>query len=173
MIYVLAYPSFDPATAARVARFRRANEPLRANLVAPHVTLVFGVADRHAPGMITRCRDLAANTRAFTVTFASAQRVYDPFEKTHKLFLICGTGADTLTKLHNGLYTGPLQEEMDPDHPFRPHMTVATQSTGEEIDRLDPRVLGTLPIAAQIGTLALVEVTRGTLRPVATVSLLP
>ena len=173
MIYVLAYPSFAPATATRIARFRRANEPTRANLVAPHITLVFGVADKHAPDMITRCRDLAANTRAFTVTFASAQRVYDQFEKTHKLFLICGAGADTLTKLHNGLYTGPLQEEMDPDHPFRPHMTVATKSTCDEIDRLDPGLLGPLPITAQVNALALVEVTRGTLQPVATVSLLP
>ncbi len=173
MIYVLAYPSFDTATAARVARFRLANEPTRANLVAPHVTLVFGVDDKHAPGMLTRCRDLAANTRAFTVTFASAQRVYDPFEKTHKLFLICGTGADTLTKLHNGLYTGPLLNEMDPDHPFRPHMTVATQSSGDEIDRLDPGLLGPLPITAQIDALALVKFTRGTLQPVAAVSLLP
>ena len=123
--------------------------------------------------MIRRCRDLAAKTRAFTVTFASAQRVYDPFEKTHKLFLICDTGADTLTKLHNGFYTGPLLKEMDPDHPFRPHMTVATQSTGDEIDRLDPGLLGPLPITAQIDALALVKFTRGTLHPVATVSLLP
>jgi 2'-5' RNA ligase len=123
--------------------------------------------------MNTRCRDQAASTRAFTVTFASTQRVYDPFERSHKLFLICGTGADTLTKLHNGFYTGPLLKEMVPDHPFRPHMTVATQPTGDEIDHLDPGLLGPLPIAAQIEALALVKLTRGTLHPVETVSLLP
>ena len=43
MIYALAYPVFDPSTARAIDAFRTAHEPERARLVAPHVTLVFGL----------------------------------------------------------------------------------------------------------------------------------
>jgi 2'-5' RNA ligase len=173
VIYVLAYPSFDSATTARIAQFRLANEPTRARLVAPHVTLAFGHASTHAPELIARSRCLAAKTPAFTVTFESVERVHDPFENAHKLFLICGTGADTLTRLHAGLYGGSLQHKLDPDHPFRPHMTVATHATRAGIDHLDSWPLGTFPITALIRALDIVEVTGGTLQPIATAPLLP
>jgi 2'-5' RNA ligase len=172
VIYVLTHPCFDPAVANRIARFRSAHEPARAQLVPPHITLVFGLASSHAPELTRRCRELAALTRVFTVTFASVERVHDPFEDRHKLFLICDTGADMLTGLHKRLYEGPLRWNLDPGHPFRPHMTVASHPDRAEIDRLDPASLGPLPITGQIHALDLVEVTDGTLRPVKTLPLL-
>jgi 2'-5' RNA ligase len=173
VIYVLAYPRFDPDAATRIARFRLTNEPSRARLVAPHITLVFGVGPTHAADLIARSRDLAAQTRSFKIAFASAERIHDPFENAHKLFLICDTGAGTLTGLHNDLYAGLLRQELDPNHPFRPHMTVASHSDRAEIDRLDPGILGPLPITARITALDIVKVTNGTLETLATVPLLP
>jgi 2'-5' RNA ligase len=96
-----------------------------------------------------------------------------PFENTHKLFLNCDTGADPLSGLHDRLYAGRLQRELEPDHPFRPHMTVATHPRRTKIDRLDPALLGPLPIIARIAALDLVEVTNGTLGTISTFPLLP
>ena len=47
MIYVLAYPVFEPNSAERICAFRAEHEPERANLVPPHITLVFGAAKEH------------------------------------------------------------------------------------------------------------------------------
>lgn len=150
MNYVLIYPIFDPTTAERIARFRSAHEPERARLVPPHITLVFGLDSQHAPILAKRCRVLADQNSAFSVTLTKSEIVFDPFEKAHKLFLICTAGSERLTALHDRLYQGALRMCLDPDHPFRPHMTVATQRTRQGVESIDPQDLGPLPITARI-----------------------
>ena len=168
MNYVLTYPIFDPTTAERIARFRSAHEPERARLVPPHITLVFGLDSQHAPTLAKRCSRLAEQNSAFSVTLTRSEIIFDPFEKAHKLFLICSGGADRLTGLHDCLYKGALQTFLDPDHPFRPHMTVATQQTRQGVENIDHQDLGPLPITARIAALNLVKRVDNTLLPIAT-----
>lgn len=163
MIYVLAYPEFAPSTADALATFRAAHEPQRARLVPPHVTLVFGLRNFSAEAMADQCRRIASEARPFKVTFADGEFIHDPLENTHKIALPCVMGADELTMLHERLYDGPQRIELNPTIPYRPHMTIATNSERSVLETISTAVLGPFPLAAQITQLELVQVADGTL----------
>lgn len=163
MIYVLAYPEFEPATDDALATFRAAHEPERARLVPPHVTLVFGLRNISDEAMAEQCKRVASQTRPFKVTFADGEFIHDTFENTHKIVLPCVMGADELTMLHERLYDGPQRVELNSTIPFRPHMTIATNSERPVLETISTAVLGPFPLAAQITQLELVRVADGTL----------
>ncbi len=171
MIYVLAYPDIAPAPAQRIDQFRRAHEPDRAKLVPPHITLVFGVQGQHQAVVLRRCHEVARSSAPFAIEFSRCDVVYDPFEKTYKLFLMCALGKDALTDLHNRLYDGPHRAELNTDIPYQPHMTVATNPDRAAIERLDLGDLGPLPIAGTIRALEVVALRDGKLRALDTVPL--
>ena len=126
MIYVLAYPQFEPSVAERIRRFRIENEPARAELVPPHVTLVFGLTNILPHEFQEHCEAVASRSSQFEVSFVSEEITHDPFEKTHKLLLVSSTGSSQLAALHEQLYEGVQRAERKDDIPYRPHMTVAT-----------------------------------------------
>ncbi|MGL4237968.1 2'-5' RNA ligase family protein [Tabrizicola sp.] len=162
---MLAYPEFEPDAAERIDQFRSAHEPERAKVVPPHVTLMFGSRSAPPSEIISRCKSLAEQVSEFEVGLTTVEIVHDPFEKAHKLFLICTEGRRTLISLHEQLYDGPHRAELSPDHPYRPHMTVATNRRREVIELLDLAELGTFPIRGMIRALEVVDFTDGTLRP--------
>lgn len=163
VIYVLSYPKFDPSCAGRVDAFRATHEPHRAELVPPHITLVFGVSDRHQRTLDTLIEKTARETREFTVVFNDDTREYDPFDRRYKIFLLCENGKDQVTTLHDRLYAGIDRAEINLQHPFRPHMTVATCDTRAEIDKIDVSRIGDLPITGKLHALELVRLNDGKL----------
>lgn len=172
MIYVLAFPEFAPQVAQKIDKFRARHEPDRAQLVDPHVTLVFGVAVHHKECLKNLCATIAQDTHAFRVSFDRFEARYDPFEQKHKIFLICGDGAQTVTALHKDLYDGPHQSELYQDHPYEPHMTVATHPDRAHIDGLDKTdIQQELPITGTIRAIELVELSNGALTTLETYSL--
>lgn len=171
MIYVLAYPEFEPGVAAKIARFRSMHEPNRAKLVPPHVTLVFGLTSVRPTEFVAFCERAAECAHVLEVNFAATEIVYDPFEETHKLFLMISAGKDDLTALHERLYGGPHQSELDPAIPYRPHMTMATHTDRAAIERLDGSAMGAFPIPGVIRNLEVVELADKTLRSLRTVPL--
>ncbi|MEM1302645.1 MAG: 2'-5' RNA ligase family protein, partial [Pseudomonadota bacterium] len=112
VIYVLAYPVFDPETAERLHAFRVRHEPDRAKLVAPHITLVFGVADAHLGALSDLLDTVSAQAQPVQVIFDRYVIEFDPFEGKHKLFLLCGAGSQRITALHTGLYDGDHRSEL-------------------------------------------------------------
>ncbi|MEL6609654.1 MAG: 2'-5' RNA ligase family protein [Pseudomonadota bacterium] len=157
MIYVLAYPAFDPAVARRVDDFRARHEPQRARLVPPHITLVFGSDDSHLPFISDLVDRVADQTAGVSVGFNRLEARFDPFEGKHKLFLLCGEGSDQITDLHHRLYDGPHRSDLSDDHPFVPHMTVATQDERKTLEQIDTSALGDLPIRTTLSALELVR----------------
>ena len=113
--------------------------------------------------METLCDAVSRRTFEFTVAFDSSKTSYDPFEKKHKLFLICGKGSDEITALHNQLYDGPHRSELNPEYPFQPHMTVATSADRAELEHLDVADIGEFPITGKVRALELVRLVDGTL----------
>jgi 2'-5' RNA ligase len=170
-IYVLAYPEFEPSVAENIARFRHAHEPERAELVEPHVTLVFGLVGVRPVEFAASCEEVAVGVFEIEVDFAATEIVHDPFEKTYKLFLMNSTGRDELTALHERLYDGPHRFELHPAIPFRPHMTVATHSDRAIIERLDAAAIGVFPNAGKIRSLVIVELVEKTLVRLRTIPL--
>lgn len=163
MIYVLAYPSFAPSCAQQIAEFRARHEPLRAALVPPHITLVFGVAEAYLPGIADLVEIATQHRCALSVSFDSYVIEFDPFEKKHKIFLLCGAGREDLTSLHTQLYDGPHRACLSTAHPFQPHMTVASYDRREDAERVDVRHAIKLPIRAQIEALRIVRFAGGEL----------
>lgn len=157
MIYVLTYPEFETGVADRIARFRSEHEPDRAELVPPHVTLVFGLRTVQRSKFLSLCERVAERVPEFVAEFSTYEVTHDPFEKAYKLLLLASTGGQTLRELHEQLYDGPHQEELHPDHPYRPHMTVATNGEQSAVSKLDPSEIGAFPIAGTVRSLEIVE----------------
>jgi hypothetical protein len=171
MIYVLAYPEFEPSVAGNIARFRQTHEPEKAKLVRPHVTLVFGLRGVRQLEFVASCEKVAEGVPAIAVDFDSTEIVHDPFEKTFKLFFLNSKGRDALKALHERLYDGPRRSELHPDIPFRPHMTVATHSDRAIIERLDASEIGAFPISGIIRALEVVQQVQETLVRLRTIPL--
>ncbi|MCU0904669.1 MAG: 2'-5' RNA ligase family protein [Tabrizicola sp.] len=171
MIYVLAYPEFEPRVAVNIARFRHTHEPERAKLVEPHVTLVFGLRGVRPLEFVASCEEVAVGVPEIEVDFDATEIVHDPFEKTYKLLFLTSSGREVLTALHERLYDGPQRSELHPAIPFRPHMTVATHSDPAIIERLDTAEIGTFPIAGKIRALEIVEMVEKTLVRLRTIPL--
>ncbi|WP_157982276.1 2'-5' RNA ligase family protein [Oceanicella sp. SM1341] len=163
MIYVLAYPQFEPSVAERIRRFRTENEPARAELVPPHVTLVFGLTNIRLQEFQEHCEAVASRSSQFEISFVSDEITHDPFEKTHKLLLVSSTGSSLLAALHDQLYDGAQRAERKDDIPYRPHMTVATNPDRTIIERLETSSLGGFPLLGTIRALEVVKLENGRL----------
>lgn len=157
MIYVLTYPEFETGVADRIAKFRSEHEPERAELVLPHVTLVFGLRNVQRSKFLSLCESVAAQVPEFVAEFSTYEVTHDPFEKAYKLLLLASMGGQTLSKLHEQLYDGPHRHELHPDHPFRPHMTIATNGEQPVVEKLDPSEIGAFPLVGIIRSLEIVE----------------
>lgn len=169
MIYVLAYPQFEPSVAERIRRFRVANEPARAMLVPPHVTLVFGLMKIRPHEFLGHCEAVADRTSQFDVSFVSGEVTHDPFEKTHKLLLLSSAGSSQLAALHQQLYEGPHRAKLKVDISFHPHITVATNPDRTIIERLDISSLGGFPLFGTIQALEVVKLAYGRLHHLRTI----
>lgn len=171
MIYVLAYPKFEADILRSILTFRSAHEPDRAGLVAPHITLVFGVQNSTPSEIAKHCELVATRTTTISVEFPSWEIVYDPFEKTHKIFLVTSTGTDRVTALHQQLYDGPHRSELHPDMPYKSHMTVATNVDRSVLEAVDVASIGTFPMKATIRSLEVVSLTDSRLSVIGSIPL--
>ncbi len=163
MIYVLAYPEFDPTCANRIHDFRAKHEPHRAKLVPPHLTLVFGAKIERLPVITEIAEAVSRQTQTFPITLDDYTIEFDPFEQKHKIFLLCGEGRRDVTALHEQLYTGDHRAKFSATHPFRPHMTVATSDTSAQIERINVSDAGPLPLHATLRALEVVQLSNGEL----------
>lgn len=115
---------------------------------------------------------MSGNTSELSIEFKCSEVVFDPFEKKHKLFLLCGKGKNTLTDLHKQLYEGPHRAELESEIPYQPHMTIATHDNRSIIERLDVADIGAFPITGTIRALELVELVQGKLNSLETIPLM-
>jgi len=172
MIYVLAYPQFDTRVSDALAAFRRLHEPVRARLVAPHVTLVFGVRNSSPEEISNICKQVATTTSAISTEFSTCEVSYDPFEKVHKISLMCAKGASLINALHEKLYEGPHNGELRPDIPYRAHMTIGANADRSQLENADTASIGPFPIKAEINSLSVVQLTAGELHAIGSFGLM-
>ena len=171
MLYVLAYPKFDPPAALQIDRFRSKNEPDRAKLVSPHITLMFGAKHVDRNRFSKLCANICGQISKFSVAFSTSKPVYDPFEKVHKLVLLCDKGGDILVELHNRLNAGSCGFDAGTEISYRPHMTIATNTDHAIIEDLDVADFGLLPLSGLISELNVVELVGGQLSTIETFEL--
>jgi 2'-5' RNA ligase len=163
MIYVLVYPAFDDRLMGSVQAFRLTHEPDRARLVPPHVTLVFALHQVEEEAFLSHCGQIAQKRCRFSVSFRAFRAAFDPYEDVYKLMLDCGEGKLPLTQIHDDLYSWLKHHGHDQPPGFSPHMTVATHPDKDQIEQIDRRTLGRLPLYAEVGALEIVKLHGGEL----------
>jgi 2'-5' RNA ligase len=129
VLYVLCYPALSVPDTERIEAFRRVHEPLRADLVRAHITLVFGVSSMSRKDLRNLVVSVAAKARPIPISLDGLTIWQDPMSGEGKLFLKVCEGRDGLISLHRKLYEGLGHSGFRPDIPFDPHVTVATASS--------------------------------------------
>jgi len=136
MLYTVALPQWLEEDGERVQRWRKEYDP-RADLLAPHVTLVFG-ADVDAAACLVQVLTVGRHTAAFDVAWACAAPVPTGPGKVH-VYLLPEQGTAALVRLHRVLHEGPLAACRSTEHPFIPHVTLGVLPTFDQAARVADR----------------------------------
>ncbi|MDP3167343.1 MAG: 2'-5' RNA ligase family protein [Hydrogenophaga sp.] len=122
MIFTVAMPKWSAEAQTLVQGFRRAHDP-QVDLIAPHLTLVFGAALEPEP-CIAHVRAVAQISPPLPFKLSHAMLYYTGDGPAY-VFLVASEGAAGLTRLYRQLYGGPLAPSLRLDKPFIPHITIA------------------------------------------------
>jgi 2'-5' RNA ligase len=117
-----------------IRSFRAAYDPT-ANVVQPHITLVFPVPVSFGRDRLAaHARHVMSSHHAFDIRLMGLQKAWD-----HWLFLLVQEGREELISIHDELYTGMLEEFLWTEHPFVPHVSLGlfAEHTDTE-DALNP-----------------------------------
>jgi 2'-5' RNA ligase len=120
-VFVIAPLTLQPADAERVELLRRTYDP-NATVVAPHVTLVYGVDDGLEREAVRWARIQAGAFAAASLRFTLATVARDYENSAWYLFFMPKQIPAALAELHRRLNSGPLEDA--PDVPFDAHLTL-------------------------------------------------
>ena len=157
MIYVLAFPRFEPAVSTTLDQFRARHEPERARLVKPHITLVFGLKGMESAEFVDFCKSIIVNQPAIKVAFDRVTVERDPYEQTYKLFLMCSRGREDIKMIHRALHVGPQNSQFDAAQPYEPHITIATNKDRAALETILPSSIGDFPIYGLVDRIEIVS----------------
>jgi 2'-5' RNA ligase len=117
LLYVIAEPDLSPADRDWIQSIRARHDP-QYDLVGPHFTLVFGIAEQMATGLLARVQAIASRTMPFEFEARNVQ-VFPGVSLEHYVFLMPEKGAEELRMLHEA-----LRVNANDDPPFVPHVTI-------------------------------------------------
>lgn len=126
---VLAYPEFSEKDLAWIEAIRITFDP-EADLIAPHVTLVYPIAEHQIAvhEVILHTRAVALDTPPFDMHLRCALMMPDIAGTGAHIFLVPDEGFSHFVKLHDHLYQVPLAPYLRLDLPFIPHVKVGSGS---------------------------------------------
>lgn len=96
--------------------------------IAPHITLMSGVALTDPAEAIAHVRNVVSSFSSFPIRFAGTDTFYPVSPVT---YLRVAEGERELTELHERLHSGPLDAK--PAFPFVPHLTLAQEIAPERL----------------------------------------
>lgn len=117
MIFALIYyPALDNA---QIQAFRRKYDP-QVDLIAPHITLMFPLPVSIGEDiLIHHVKNVLTHWKRFPVHLEGVVIAPDNY-----LYLLVQEGKDSLTRLHDEIYSGLLTPYLRTDIPFVPHVTL-------------------------------------------------
>ena len=132
-LLVLAYPEIEKKDYDWIQKIRAKHDERYFNIVRPHFTLVFPVSNISEKILTEHVKSVIKAFKEFYFVFRCAQIVKD------SLFI----------KLHDALYTGPLEQELRMDIPFIPHLGIANnpdpyycKRIADQINKDNPEIVG-------------------------------
>ena len=129
---VVNYPTLADADLAWIQSVRQKHDPLYFNVVDPHFTLVFPTDGVPAQTLIDHVRQHVRESFAFEVVLRCAILGDPDFQDHAHAFLVPDEGFSEVVRLHDRLYTGPLESELRLDLPFVPHVGIANTPRPEQ-----------------------------------------
>jgi 2'-5' RNA ligase len=125
-LYTLAYPVLDPRDKNMIDAFRtRYDLPYR-DVVRPHFTMVFGIADMADSDYIQHVSAVAKTARRVSFDVCYAMLGADDESDIAHVFLVPDGGYGALSRLHDRLYSGHFASKLRLDIPYVPHITIGT-----------------------------------------------
>jgi 2'-5' RNA ligase len=168
-LYTLAYPTVSASDRALLDRFRAEHDLRYRDVVAPHFTLAFGCT---AVAEDDYCRHVAAvaqRTPAITFSCRYAMLGADHAEDTGYVFLVPDEGYAALSRLHDALYSGPLEPHLRLDIPYVPHVTIGTLADRRLAKQLcDELNVAGVRIEGRVGAVCVGALADGRIRDLAT-----
>jgi len=139
-LLVLAYPKIEKQDYEWIQNIRSKEDERFYDVVEPHFTLVFPVSNINQEVFINHVQKVSKKYGTFYFALRCAQIVKDSFSNYTDVFLVPEEGYRIFIKLHDALYTGPLEEELRLDIPFIPHIGIANHKDARKCKELADRI---------------------------------
>lgn len=124
---ILIFPKFKNID--KLQEIRNKYDPL-ANLIAPHITLVFPFSDNISnENLIAELTDLLKYFKPFTIIFKGISLSDDNY-----IFLDCIQGYKEIIQLHNEIYKQILPAHFKKAIKYIPHITLGQSNNIEEFN---------------------------------------
>jgi 2'-5' RNA ligase len=125
-LLAIAYPELLLPDLERIQNYRKNYDLPFYNIVNPHFTLVFPVAEFPAKDFLAEIKKQLAGASSIRFVIRCASIHKDAFNERYHTFLVPDEGYTQLVKLHDRLYTGKLSKELRSDLDYIPHITIAS-----------------------------------------------
>jgi 2'-5' RNA ligase len=133
MLVGLAYPELNPDDREAIVEFRRLYDQTHFDVVDEHWTLIFPVSGVTRKDLSSHIAQVVSRHAPidFVIRFALVHD--DDFSDNFYVFLVPDEGFSAISRLHDDLSSGILQEFWRLDLPYVPHIGIAT---GKDVRRL-------------------------------------
>lgn len=109
-----------------VQEFRKKYDP-QWEIIAPHITIVFPLADLSEESIVTHIEKVTKTIKPFEIRLRGFMKSFD-----HCLFLLIQEGKEEIIALHDQLYTDSFASYLRSDIHFIPHMTIGYFATKDD-----------------------------------------
>ncbi len=130
---VLAYPEINRKDHNWIQEFRKKNDALYYELVAPHFAFVFPSESLNEKEFVDEVKAKADGFRTIPFEIKCATVNKDAFLDDYHLLLVPDKGYSDVVKLHDRLYSGRLFEDLRLDIDFIPHVGIANSKDKFEV----------------------------------------
>lgn len=157
-LLVLAFPEIDKKDYLWIQSIREKYDERYFNIVEPHFTLVFPLYDISADELSRHVKSVSKKFGVFYFVIRCAQLVKDSFSDYTDVFLIPEEGYRIFVKLHDALYTGPIEKDLRLDIPFIPHIGIANSIDAKFCKRIvDELNSKNIEIVGEINKLSIIN----------------
>jgi len=132
---VLIYPKIDSVDYDFIQNIRLEHDK-QYSMADPHFTVVFPMQQPTGPWLINHTRDKLRSVKKFSLLLTKAVVYHNQFSNQFEIFLLSDESDDNMIKMHDMLYEGELASELRSDIPYVPHVTIASNESREEMDKL-------------------------------------
>ena len=123
MVYSLVH--FPNIELEQINELRRKYD-LQAQLIQPHVTLTFPVADVSEKTLVYHLESVVRDKHSFPIHLQGIKKSLDDY-----LFLLVDEGREHISDLHAQIYSGVLADLKQTDLPYVPHVTLGMFADNE------------------------------------------